>query len=664
MRSDNIHMATAMGSVRRVSALLERDPALANKPNDYGWTPLHLATERGYIEVIQLLLAKGADVNAALPNRQGTSMIGFSRCGLGLPRRQTALHIAACLHDPMVAKLLLNAGANPDARDQNEQTPLHHAAFCSAVEVAKLLLDAGASVAARDGLGRTPLHWAADIEESVEIVRLLLQGGADPNAPEPSGESPLGLALGSGGRGTAEVLLEAGADTNVFDAAALGDVPRLRAMIEEKPELVHARATCGATPFSSAVHRNQVEAARLLLEAGAGLPKASAGGATPLQVAAFQEWKEMAAFLREAGMDVDLLSAIGLRDEELALKLLAADPSRANDIVRGMSCLCLAIIRGSVKVTRALLDAGADVNAALEDGHPVLQDLTTFHPRSRREQNTFFKLARMLRDAGLNVNAAGPDGVTYVHLAAYRLGKRGLPWVVEAGADLSARDADGKTPLHYAAHGFRSAEAVKVLVAAGADVNVADAWCVAPAQTAVLADEMKAARILLRHGAEEDVFTAAAFGDMRRLRELLEDDASCAFARSPGRETPMHLAARGGHAHAVRLLAEMGADVNAFWHSNMTPLHCAARGGEPDVIRLLIELGAEIEARTEWGATPLHYAVSSNQLKAARALLQAGANVHARDGKGGTPVQVPPGCGVRGGRKSIMKLLKAHGAKE
>ena len=92
-------------------------------------------------------------------------------------RQRTPLHCAAIIDKLSVAELLLDRGAEIDARDGFQRTPLHFAARFDSYAVAELLLDRGADYEARDDRQRTPLHCAAEID-SIGVAELLSSRGA------------------------------------------------------------------------------------------------------------------------------------------------------------------------------------------------------------------------------------------------------------------------------------------------------------------------------------------------------------------------------------------------------------------------------------------------------------------------------------------------------
>jgi len=154
----------------------------------------------------------------------------------------TPLHFAAVRCNPSVVQLLLEKGAEVDARKPDGWTPLHHACQIGDIAVTRLLLQYGADVKARSNGGQTPLHAAAvgvnkltaailKTEHSVtnkvmhsldheRVVRLLIESGADVNARNTSdGETPLLLAAQKGQEAVALALLENGADLNILSVA-------------------------------------------------------------------------------------------------------------------------------------------------------------------------------------------------------------------------------------------------------------------------------------------------------------------------------------------------------------------------------------------------------------------------------------------------------------
>lgn len=172
-----LYCAVLEGSVEKVKALFAEGTAqkMVNQATENGWTPVHVAAALDFREILSLLIAAGGNVN---PN---TSAGNF-----------TPLHWAAGLmKDGQAAALLIKAGADVKAkRDEDDYTPLHLAQTEGAVNI---LLDAGADIEARSKDGWTPLYTAVYYRQA-EAVKALCARGANLEAADNNGK----LAMGAG----------------------------------------------------------------------------------------------------------------------------------------------------------------------------------------------------------------------------------------------------------------------------------------------------------------------------------------------------------------------------------------------------------------------------------------------------------------------------------
>jgi Ankyrin repeats (3 copies)/Ankyrin repeat len=149
-------VAALAGRYFQLAQVLHRNGSSVESRGDYGSTPLHSAVHRGDLEMVQVLLEFGVDVNAQNSNLL-TPLI-FASTGYGDHLR--------------VARLLIEQGADPNSRDWRGFTPLHHALERSRIEMACILIEHGASVEVKDNNGRTPLDIASE-EQREEIIKLL-----------------------------------------------------------------------------------------------------------------------------------------------------------------------------------------------------------------------------------------------------------------------------------------------------------------------------------------------------------------------------------------------------------------------------------------------------------------------------------------------------------
>jgi len=195
----DIFQAAASGDVEQVSTLVTADPACASAPNPLGLTPLHYAARRGRRDVAILLLDKGANPNAK--DKQ----------------KGTPLHAAARPGGEALVQLLLSRGAEAEPKDASGWTPLHYAAHHGAPAAAELLLATGAELEGRTtDYSRSPLHLAV-LKRHRNMIALLLASGADIDATDVLWSTPLHCAALAGDVDILALLLRKGADTSARD---------------------------------------------------------------------------------------------------------------------------------------------------------------------------------------------------------------------------------------------------------------------------------------------------------------------------------------------------------------------------------------------------------------------------------------------------------------
>jgi hypothetical protein len=186
--------AVRTGNTEAAGKLLDASPELINAHDLAGATPLHHAAGFGSLEIMRLLLARGADPN------------GTNR------RKSTPLFWA--LYDEAKVRLLLEKGAKVDARTIDGRSPIYQAAsMANGVAVLRLLLDKGADPNVKTLVGMTPLMAAC--RASPDAARLLIERKADVNARNAANATALMAAAQAGRPELITVLLAKGADPNV-----------------------------------------------------------------------------------------------------------------------------------------------------------------------------------------------------------------------------------------------------------------------------------------------------------------------------------------------------------------------------------------------------------------------------------------------------------------
>ena len=123
---------------------------------------------------------------------------------------------------------------------------------------------------------------------------------------------------------------------------------------------------------------------------------------------------------------------------------------------------------------------------------------------------------------------------------------------------------------------------------------------------------------------------AAEHGDQDLTARLLKAGANPGAGTRIGQHTPLHLAAKAGHASVLRLLVNAKADVSALTTTGAAPLHFAAASGSSEAVTILLDAGADVNVREpQWGQTPLMFAAASGRTEVVKALLARGADAAA-----------------------------------
>jgi len=391
----------------------------------YGWTPLHDAAWSGHGEIVELLLDRGANVNA--------------RGGKYEDYHTTPLHLAAREGHSEITTLLLNHGADLNAEDSSGDTPLldvlGNDPFTAGlwqlvdylgVEILRSAQDPCAVTRGRD--------WQ---DRQLQIVKLLLDHGADINAAGVYADTPLHAAAGNGNKPAVELLLARGADINARNQGRIW-----------YPEY-HEYGATGQTPLMVALRSGYLHVARFLIDRGADVNAQDGGGETPLLIILDPIWIQATPdrlrwhlygyYARDKGRP-ELEAALRRAMRDMIRQLLTHGAKANPRNQEGNTPLLGAAQFGDAELAELLLIHGADVEARDKVG------ATPLHYAARGHKG----IVELLLKHGAHVNVASNDGDTPLHEAALRGHKDIVALLLVQGADVNMRNSRGRTPLDTA----------------------------------------------------------------------------------------------------------------------------------------------------------------------------------------------------------------------
>lgn len=507
--------AAAAGDTVTLQRLMERDRNLSRAEYFYA-PPIHFAVREGHAEAVRILL----DAGAAEAEWNGCDLDGL----IGIARDRSYEDIALLLDEVRTRRRPVVPA---------EDHPVHLAVERNDVQRLRDLLNGDATLLnRRDAGGRTPLHLAVK-RSAHEVIALLLDRGADIDATDGTGAQAVDLAIWSrntlvparGDFHTARLLLSHGATCDLTIAAALGDLDRVTALLDQNPACLREVRPNGKRALSAAVKFGHREIARLLLERGAdpNWPESDAPRGASLHAAARAGDRELVELLLAHGADsnshvdsagnavyaartpelrallmarggtLDPYDLVWLDEDDEVIRRVTEDPSSAELGCGGVfTAVCT---RGKHDLLLRLLDAGIRVPPVVTGCHSYLLENT--------------EMLRILLASGMNPDLPNWQRRTFLHdlCSGDKHGQTPDAFeraqiLLDAGASISARDEEYRsTPLAWAAR-TNMPEMVEFLLARGAPTNLPDdpPWAT-PLAWAERRGHTMVAEILRKHGA-------------------------------------------------------------------------------------------------------------------------------------------------------------------
>ncbi|WP_257283508.1 ankyrin repeat domain-containing protein [Endozoicomonas sp. SESOKO1] len=580
-----------------------------------------------------------------------------------------------------ILKTLLDRGTNPnlcniDLWNRKKNIPLHCAAGSGSYEASKVLLEYGADPQARDGADWTALHWATlDYKiQSIMLLKCLLDHGVDINARNRMGRTPLCNAVLRNNLPAVNILLGEGADPNIPDNQGMTALDH--AVFDWwRPNMVDDLLAHGANPDTpgdidssgcsnalcmalSQHHTDDIVA--MLLAYGANPNKANKQGDVPLHLAIDKSNSTCVDMLLAHGTNPNIANPSG----QTALEVAAAEasPPCIIDALRkpykpvslkicARSCIRATLMRPQMtpKKTRAKPLSIASKNLSLS------VPLTKFvsNPLTLNEMNSSIRQYLSPRNDTANpeetAGSSLPQAVPSHPQPVSRTENISAPAVTfpDSGSiQPSTSDLDlvklGNKLAAATRRGDEKAvnKLLNLLEERGINPNLCDQQGYHPLYW-INYQYSNLLKTLLNRGIDPNITTI----DPSTHEQYI----------------PLLMAAKNSNYRICKALLDHGADPQAHDHNHWTALHWATWQVDQQSVMLLkclLDHGVDINACNSMGRTPLCNAVISNVLPAVNILLDEGANPNIPDNDGRTPLD----HAVSRGRTNMVDDLLAHGA--
>ncbi|CAB0030340.1 unnamed protein product [Trichogramma brassicae] len=636
MRKDKKYKPVGEAFVKCVARNGYRDEpkvGMNGKSSSRRATPIHIAARFGYYDIIPDLFKI------------------YNRCDVNYSDDEGCTHFHVAIQSGLydVVEKFLELGQDPNCMAEKSEVnfewpPLHLALLCDRRDAMELLLRRGADPNAANEKGLTPLHIINKREKYADVLARQFFEIVDElnqrlriDARDKLGNTPLYLALLWDNKKLAESLLRRGRSESgqqeSMDAFArdLRQVRRLgRDVVRDERRKTSAVANQCSGRFG------QYTAA---LGSKEQPRKPGEKGSTPLHIICQKKYNDLATMILEDDDDKRTVR-VDVRDNE------------------GNTPLHLALVNGCKKqIIRLLLKGGANPNSANLKGVTALH-IVCEKGDGRYWLKMLFELSQAkYRPLQLDVRDESGNTPLHLALKNGE-GTEMAETLLRRGADPNLANQDGEISLHVQCALFNDPHMLRMIFELSHEkyhpvqVNAQDNEGNTPLHLivdSVSSEAMEEAEIVLRRGADPNLANEDGDTPLHRICEIEDESYELAelfFEISdeenyrpvrvnvPNKlgDTPLHRAAQSGGCDrraVVRLLLGRDADPKSANNDGLTPLHvaCAAEEDDSSVVKMLLEIGDEIDVEDDRGRTPLQLAVANVLPETVDVLLDNGADL-------------------------------------
>ena len=412
-----------------------------NAPETDGTTALHWAAHWGDLETVDALLKEGANVTAL--NRYGA----------------TPLSEAVRIGSEELVNKLLQAGADPNTLvTAQAETVLMKASRDGDLGAVKALVEHGAEVNAKENFrGQTAVMWAA-AEGHADIVSLLAGHAADLNLRSYDRDTSMPKMEA----GTPSAPIARGGLTALLFAARQGEIDAVKALLDAKAD-INAVDSDGNNALVLAILNTHYDLTKFLIERGADVNVAAKNGRTALYSAVEMhdmDWSPRPAHKEtDQTTSMDIIHALLDHKANVNAQLTAPAPiqKHAQDMgdktmAAGTTPFTRAARSADLELMHLLLDKGADPKLVGKDNQTALMVAAgvAWSDHIKGTEAEALEAVKLCVSLGIDLNAATDKGETALHGAAHRGADSIAQYLVEKGANVSARNKRGFTPLDLA----------------------------------------------------------------------------------------------------------------------------------------------------------------------------------------------------------------------
>ena len=596
-----------------ITQLLLKHGADINQPDAGGSTVLYHAVLSNNKKMAEFLIENGADVN--LTEERGVTLLMMAINGRV---------------DKEIIRLLLEKGANPNAQVPQSGNALLIAITNEDTDAVKLLLDYGADP---NTMAPQPLLFAALFKNNFEITKLLLENSANPNMRfediEKGNPTPLIHASGANQKDIAQLLLQYGADANLKNANGLTAL--MVAINNKNNDLVKLLIDNGvdinfrvnlknvakqleierATPLMSAIFADNYEAIKLLFQNGVN---------TSIRTTFIHDYTVSKVVYELSPLAYTIMYN---KDNNIVISLL----NYAGIISNDTSLLYTPIKKGDLEMTKLLINNGCptDIKNAIMVANQVHQDkienFLKLITKETLDKNTEQLLSAsssgnlsLAEDAIRNlafINFVDTNGNTPLINAVSNKNAEMVKLLLDNGANTNIRNKQGDTALILAVR-EGNIRIAKLLLDHHANANVKDNKGNFVITTAEYYRHQDMVQLLKEYDAKdqfqinENLLSAVRESILGRVKKAIADGADVNVIIK--NNTALHMASQSGDIEIAKTLIDNKANVNIKNRTGITPLMVASYYGKIGIVKLLLNNGADTGIISKSGKTALSIA--------------------------------------------------------